>query len=171
VFSGISNRSNYLASKINACVWMLSSWIKKNVKCTLVKTLRLCTGCMAYGGSRDIVLLFLDHGTRRVSGQGHTALAFNPQEGPSNQCRGPWVDPRASLDRCRNSHPHRNSIPDHPALSQSLYRLCYLAQIMLNAEDIFCSLKSFFRNWSLFATINQQKIRIVLKRVEWIFRK
>jgi hypothetical protein len=35
------------------------------VKCTLVQALRLCTGRTAHKGSRDIVLLFHDHGTRR----------------------------------------------------------------------------------------------------------
>ena len=38
-----------------------------------------------------------------------------------------WVGPRAGLDGCRKSHPHRNSIPYCPARSQSLYRLRYLA--------------------------------------------
>jgi len=38
---------------------------KKMVKCTLVQALRLCTGCMAHGGSRGIALLFLDHATRK----------------------------------------------------------------------------------------------------------
>jgi hypothetical protein len=38
---------------------------KVNVKCTLVQALRLCTGRTAHGGSRDIALPFLDHGTRR----------------------------------------------------------------------------------------------------------
>ena len=37
----------------------------KNVKCTLVQALRLCTGRTARRGSRGIALFFLDHGTRR----------------------------------------------------------------------------------------------------------
>jgi hypothetical protein len=36
--------------------------------CTLVKALRLCTGCTTHRGSRGIALLFLDHGTRRGEG-------------------------------------------------------------------------------------------------------
>ena len=36
-----------------------------------------------------------------------------------------WVGPRAGLDRCGISRPHRNSIPDRPA--HSLYRLRYPA--------------------------------------------
>jgi hypothetical protein len=38
------------------------------VKCTPVQALRLCTGRMAYRGSRGIALLFLDHGIRRGEG-------------------------------------------------------------------------------------------------------
>jgi hypothetical protein len=40
-------------------------YTRVKVKCTLVKTLRLCTGRTAHRGSRDIALLFHDHGTRR----------------------------------------------------------------------------------------------------------
>jgi hypothetical protein len=45
------------------------SWIclfLSKVKCTFVQALRLCTGHTAHRGSRDIALLFLDHGTRRA---------------------------------------------------------------------------------------------------------
>jgi hypothetical protein len=38
---------------------------KTKVKCILVQVLRPCTSRTAYRGSRDIALLFLDHGTRR----------------------------------------------------------------------------------------------------------
>jgi len=38
---------------------------KKQVKCTLVQALRLCTSRTAHRGSRGIALHFLDHGTRR----------------------------------------------------------------------------------------------------------
>jgi hypothetical protein len=34
-------------------------------KCTLVQALRLCTGRTAHRGSRNIALLFHDHGTRK----------------------------------------------------------------------------------------------------------
>jgi hypothetical protein len=33
------------------------------------------------------------------------------------------VGPRAGLDGCGKSHPYRDSIPDRPTLSESLYRL------------------------------------------------
>jgi len=39
--------------------------IKKRIKCSLVQALNLCTGRAVHRGSRGIVLLFLDHGTRR----------------------------------------------------------------------------------------------------------
>jgi len=39
--------------------------VKKKGKCTLVQTLRLCTGRTAYRESRGIVLLFHNHDTRR----------------------------------------------------------------------------------------------------------
>jgi len=38
---------------------------KGKVKCTLVQSLRLCTGRTAHRGNRGIALPFLDHGTRR----------------------------------------------------------------------------------------------------------
>jgi hypothetical protein len=47
---------------------------------------------------------------------------------------------RAGLERCGISRPHRDSIPDRPARSQSLYRLSYpsplvdLRLCVVNAE-------------------------------------
>jgi hypothetical protein len=41
---------------------------KVKVKCALVQALRLYTGRMAHRGSRGIVLLFHDHGSRRGKG-------------------------------------------------------------------------------------------------------
>jgi len=45
---------------------------------------------------------------------------------PGTNCTGGWVGPRAGLDRCGKSRLHRDSIPNRPARSQSLYRLSYL---------------------------------------------
>jgi hypothetical protein len=42
-----------------------SSNKSKQVKCTLVQALRLCTGRTAHRGSRGVALLFHDRGTRR----------------------------------------------------------------------------------------------------------
>ena len=58
-----------------------------------------------------------------VSGQQHSPAALYPRERPGTHFTGRWVGPRAGLDRCGKSHPHRDSITDRPARSQSLYRL------------------------------------------------
>jgi hypothetical protein len=50
------------------------------------------------------------------------------QERPGTHCRGGWVGPRAGLDVCEKSRPHREFFfrsPVRPARSQSLYRLSY----------------------------------------------
>jgi len=39
--------------------------VKVNVKCTVVQSLRLCTGRTVHRGSRGIALPFHNHGTRR----------------------------------------------------------------------------------------------------------
>ena len=76
---------------------------------------------------RGIALLFHDHGTRRgwvVSSK--PRLHFTPGKDPvpilqeSGWAPGPvWMG--------RKSRPHRDLIPDRPALSQWLYWLSYLA--------------------------------------------
>jgi hypothetical protein len=40
---------------------------------------------------------------------------------PGTHCTGGWVDPRVSLDGCRKSCIHRDSILNHQACSESLY--------------------------------------------------
>jgi hypothetical protein len=47
---------------------VVTIYIIKKVKYTLVRALRLCTGRTAHRGSRGIALLFLDHGNRRGEG-------------------------------------------------------------------------------------------------------
>ena len=47
------------------------------------------------------------------------------------------MGPRAGLDRCEKFLPHRDSIPDRPARSQSLYRLSY------PAHDSQCAMVTF----------------------------
>ena len=39
------------------------------------------------------------------------------RERPGTQCTVGWVGPRAVLDKCGKSRPHRNSIPNRPARS------------------------------------------------------
>ena len=41
----------------------------------------------------------------------HAPAALYPRERPGTHCTGGWVGPRAGLDRCGKSHPHRDSIP------------------------------------------------------------
>ena len=41
------------------------------------------------------------------------------------------MGPRAGLERCGKSRPHRDSIPDQPAHNQSLYRLSYPARCFI----------------------------------------
>jgi hypothetical protein len=91
------------------------------VKCTLVRALRLCTGRTAYTGSKRITLLFLDHGTRRGEGSasrpgrslppGKTRYPLHRRlggpHGGSGQVRK--ISPLPGLDP-----------PDRPARSQSL---------------------------------------------------
>ena len=62
-----------------------------------------------------------------VRGQRHDPAAVYPREKPGTHGTGGWVGPRAGLDRYGKSRRHRDSIPDFPAGSQSLYRLSYRA--------------------------------------------
>jgi hypothetical protein len=45
-----------------------------------------------------------------VDGQGH-APALPPGKRPGTHRLGGWVNPRAGLDGCGKSRPHRDSIP------------------------------------------------------------
>ena len=66
-----------------------------------------------------------------MSGQQHAPAALYPQERPCTHFTGGWVGPRADLDS-RKSRPHRDSIPDRPPRSQSLYQLSYPAHVCFN---------------------------------------
>jgi hypothetical protein len=54
-----------------------------------------------------------------------TPRPLYPRERPGTHCTGGWVGPRAGLDVCEKSLPTGIRSPDHPARSQSLYRLSY----------------------------------------------
>jgi len=41
----------------------------------------------------------------------HAPAALYPREISGTHCTLRWVRPRADLDRCGKSHPHRHSIP------------------------------------------------------------
>ena len=85
---------------------------------------------MVHRGSRCIALTSNDHGTRRGEGSASRPVRSVHSERPGNHCTctGRWLGPRAGLDRCGKSRLHRDSIPDRPARSQSLYRLRYPAR-------------------------------------------
>ena len=105
-------------------LFVVCSTVRKK-KCTLVQALRLCTGRTAHTGSIGIALLFLNHSTRwGVRDQRHAPAALYPRERPGTHCTRGWVGPRAGLDRRKILSP-RDSIPDCPALSQSLFLLSY----------------------------------------------
>jgi hypothetical protein len=80
---------------------------------------------VAQRAGRGTALLFHDHGTRRGWVVSSTPLPhFTPGKDPvhivheAGWAPGPvWTGGK--------SCPHRDSIPDHPARSQSLYWLCY----------------------------------------------
>ena len=61
-----------------------------------------------------------------VDGQRHAPAALPATKRPGTHCTGGWVGPRTGLDGCEKSRPHRDSIPDRPARSESLYRLRYV---------------------------------------------
>ena len=42
-----------------------------------------------------------------------TPRPLYPRERPGTRCIGGWMGPRACLDGCGKSHPHRNSIKSH----------------------------------------------------------
>ena len=46
------------------------------------------------------------------------------------------MGPRASLDGCGKIRPHRDSIPDRPARSVSLYRLSYPDPLIRSKRNI-----------------------------------
>jgi len=92
----------------------------KKVKCTLVQALRLCTGRTAHRGSRGIVLLFLDYGTRRGWGVSLTPRPlFTPGKDPAPIVQEAGWAHRAGLDRCGKSRPNGIRSPDRPGRSQS----------------------------------------------------
>jgi len=100
-------------------------WVKK-LKCTLAQGLRLCTGRTACRGSRGMVLLFLDHGTRSVTPR----PLFTPGKDtvPIVQEAG-WA-PGPVWTCAENLVPTGIRSPDRPARSQSLYRLSYPAHVI-----------------------------------------
>jgi hypothetical protein len=57
-----------------------------------------------------------------VGGQRHVPAALPPG---NTYCIGYWVGLRGGLDGCGTVRPHRDSISDRQARSDTLYRLSY----------------------------------------------
>ena len=92
---------------------------------------------MAERVGRGVALLFHDRGTRRGCVVSSTPRPhFTPGKDPVLilQLAG-WAP--GTVWTGGNSHPHRYSIPDHPARSQSLYRLSYPAHTGVKVQNIF----------------------------------
>ena len=99
---------------------------RREMECTLVQALRLCTGRTAHRGSRGIALPFHDHGNRRGWGVSVTPRPFFPpgkDPVPIVQEAG-WA-PGPVWTGAENLAPSGILSPDCPARSQSLYRLSY----------------------------------------------
>jgi hypothetical protein len=69
-----------------------------------------------------------------------TTRPLYPQEGPSTHCTGGWVGPRADMDWCRKSFPHRGS---NPKLS-SLYTDYGIPAHVLLRLELMWSLNHLF---------------------------
>jgi hypothetical protein len=110
--------------------WNLTT-VKVKVKCTLVQALRLCTGRMAYRGSRGIALTFHDHVTRRGCGVSVTPRPlFTPGEDPLPILHEAGWAPGLVWTGVENVAPTRIRSSGRPAHSHSLYWLHYLAQLL-----------------------------------------
>jgi hypothetical protein len=98
--------------------------VKVKVKCTRYRP------CVAQSVGRGIVVLFHDRGTRRgwvVSSTPWLHFISRKDPVPILQEAG-WAP--GSVWTGGKSRFHRDSIPDRPARSQSLYRLSYPAQML-----------------------------------------
>jgi len=115
----------------------------KKVKCTLVQALRVCRVRTTPRGSRGIALLFLYRDSRRGWGVSITPRPlFTPGKDtiPILQEAG-WFPGPVWMGGI--SRPHRDSIPDRPASSQSLYRLSYRPTRWVNisgSKKVKCTL-------------------------------
>ena len=115
-----------------ACCFLVLTWEilckGKKVKCTLVQALRLCTGRTAHRGSRGVVLLFLDHDTRRDWGVSVTPRPlFTPRKDPVPVVQEAGWTPGPVWTGAENIDSTGIRSPDRPVRSQSLYILRYPA--------------------------------------------
>ena len=109
---------------------------------------------------RVIALLFHDRGTRREWVVSSTPRPhFTPGKEPVPILQGArWAPGPVWTDG--KSRPHRDSIPDRPVLSQSLYRLSYLAHNIPHTMEQKCSTVLHLLYW--------YTIRISVLLIEWL---
>jgi len=117
--------SKLISNTAESVLRIVHIYIYIKVNCALVQARRLCTGRTAHRGSGGIALLFLDHGTRR----GEESASSPGRSLPPGKTRYPLYrrlgGPQGRSAQVRKISPHRDSIPDRPARSGSLYRLSY----------------------------------------------
>ena len=106
--------------------------ISGSVVCTLVQALRPCTGRTAHRWNRDIALHFRDHGFRSRWGVSVTSRPlFAPGKNTVRIVQEVgWVTVPVWTG-AENLVPTGIQSPDHPARSQSLYRLRYPVHSLL----------------------------------------
>jgi len=123
----------FLENKMHCC--LESPSIKESVGCKNVKWSRYRPG-VAQRVGRGIALLFHDRGTRRGWVVSSTPRPhFTPGKDPVPILQEAGWAPRPVWTGGK-SRPHRDSIPDLPARSQSLYRLSYRAHCLLVVINI-----------------------------------
>jgi len=123
----------YLACNVSANWWCRFSGynVSHFVWLIKVKVKWFCNRpVVAQRVGRGIALLFHDRGTRRGWVVSSTPWAhFTPGKDPEPILQeAGWAPGLGWMGG--KSRPHRNLIPDHPARSQSLYRLSYLAHFV-----------------------------------------
>ena len=132
---------------------MYCTWRRKYICDKKVKLSRYRPG-VAQSVGRGIALLFHDRGTRRGWVVSSTPRPhFTPGKDPvhilqeAGWAPGPvWTGGK--------SRSHRDSTPDRPARSQSLYRLWYVAELLLELEifqtKVVRKIKSHILCWVTF---------------------
>ena len=95
-----------------------------------------------------------------MSGQQHAPAALYPQERPGTHFTGGWVA-TGPVWSGGKSRPHRDSIPNRPARSQSLYRLSYRAHVpkrhYIKIQHIYMPIivQQDATTYSLFISVNR----------------
>jgi hypothetical protein len=72
-----------------------------------------------------------------VDGKCHAPPDIPPGKRPSSYCTGGWVGHRTVLEACGITRPHRDSTPNRPDHSESLYRLRCLRQRPITNIKLF----------------------------------